>query len=194
MKNWMWFGVVGLVVLGVAAVVAGGTDSGEGADSTAYGTVAVVGEALPQYTDGADAAVGRTAPSVQGDTYTITPGQGPTVIAFLAHWCGFCRNEVPVIQDVVDTGLVPENVTLVAVATSTRSNEANFPPSAWFEREGWTSPLIYDDQNSSAGKAYGVTQFPFWVVLDSNGTVVGRLAGAIGEDGVTQLLRIASES
>ena len=193
MKNWMWFGVIGLVILAGAAIVAASGADGE-ESGQAFGSVSVVGSSLPPYAAGADAAVGMAAPTVQGEDYTLAPGEGPAVVAFLAHWCSHCQAEVPVIQDLVDNGEIPENVNLVGVATSIDRTAGNYPPGAWLEREGWTSPLIFDDQASTAGEAYGVTSFPMWVVLDSDGNVVGRLAGRIGEDGIKQLLDVAAES
>ncbi len=195
MKNWMWFGVVGLVVLAVAAVAAGGLGSGdETTDRRAYGAVTLTGESLPPFAAGeTDGAVGMSAPTLQGDDYTFTPGQGPAVLVFLAHWCPHCRNEVPVIQSIVSEGLVPAGVTVVGVATSTNSTQANFPPGAWLEREGWTSPLVFDDQSNTAGQAFGVTSFPFWVVVGADGAVTGRLAGEIGRDAILQLLDAAAQ-
>jgi thiol-disulfide isomerase/thioredoxin len=192
-KNWMWFGVVGLVVVAVALVLAGGGESDGGTENrTAFGTVSVVGETLPPYASGADGAVGMPAPSIQGDDFTFTPGQRPTVLVFLAHWCPHCRNEVPVLQAIVDEGLVPEGLSVVGVATSTNSTQVNYPPGAWLEREGWSSPLIFDDQRNSAAEAFGVTSFPFWTVVGSDGVVSGRLAGEIGREGILQLLDIAA--
>jgi thiol-disulfide isomerase/thioredoxin len=190
----MWFGVIGLVILAGAAIFAAASTDDSGEAGQAFGTVSVVGASLPPFGGEADDAIGMSAPTIEGEDYTITPGERPTVIAFLAHWCSHCQAEVPVVQSIVDAGGVPENVDLVGVATSIDRTAGNYPPGAWFEREGWTSPLIYDDQASSAGSAYGVTSFPFWVVLDSNGQVVGRLAGRIGEDGINQLFQVAAGS
>lgn len=193
MKNWMWLGVAGLVVVAVALVLAGGGGSeGDTSNRTAFGTVAVAGGPLPPYEPGSDGAVGMPAPSIQGDDYTFTPGQGPTVLVFLAHWCSHCRNEVPVLQAIVDEGLVPQGLSVVGVATSTNSTQVNYPPGAWLEREGWSSPLIFDDQRNTAATAYGVTSFPFWAVVGSDGVVSGRLAGEIGREGILQLLDIAA--
>ncbi len=190
----MWFGVIGLVILAGAAIFASAFADDSGEAGQAFGTVSVVGSSLPPYGGEVDGAIGMAAPSIQGEDFTITPGERPTVIAFLAHWCSHCQAEVPVVQSIVDAGEVPENVDLVGVATSIDRTAGNYPPGAWFEREGWTSPLIYDDRASTAGSAYGVTSFPFWVVLDANGQVIGRLAGRIGEDGINQLLQVAAGS
>ena len=193
MKNWMWFGVIGLVILAGAAIFAGSIGGGS-SSGQAYGEVTVTGSPLPPYSAGAaDAAVGLEAPTVVGEEYTLTPGGSPTVVVFLAHWCPHCRDEVPVIQDLVDAGEIPDNVNVVGIPTSTNRTAVNYPPGPWLEREGWTSNVIFDDQASTAGNAYGVTSFPFWVVLDSDGRVMGRVSGAVGEEGIRSILNIAAE-
>ena len=134
------------------------------------------------------------APAIQGDDYTFTPGRGPTVLVFLAHWCPHCRNEVPVLQAIVDEGLVPQGLSVVGIPTSTNKTQVNYPPGAWLDREGWNSPLIFDDPRDTAGRAYGVSSFPFWVVVGADGTVAGRLGGELGRDGILQLLDVAARS
>ena len=43
-------------------------------------------------------------------------------------------------------------------------------------------PTLLDDEDSSAGAAYGLTFFPFWVVLDGEGSVAGRFTGEVTLD------------
>ena len=64
----------------------------------------------------------------------------------------------------------------------------NYPPSAWFEREGWAQPTMIDDDNSSALEALGLSTFPGFVFVDGQGTVVQRLTGEIGADRFGEIL------
>jgi hypothetical protein len=59
------------------------------------------------------------------------------------------------------------------------------------EREGWTIPIVVDDQNNSVSRAFGLTFFPFTVFVDADGVVLGRLSGAIG---VEEILNIADQA
>ena len=52
----------------------------------------------------------------------------------------------------------------------------NFPPAAWLEDEGWTPPVLVDDEAGTALKL-GLSAFPFWVFLDSEGNVAARAVG-----------------
>jgi thiol-disulfide isomerase/thioredoxin len=101
----------------------------------------------------------------------------PKAVVFLAHWCSHCQAEVPRVQAWLDTGGGVPGVEIMSVTTSANSAQANWPPSAWLDREGWTSPNIRDDSDSSALRAYGGNAFPYWVFLNGDGTVAHRQSG-----------------
>ena len=200
--RWILAAVIMLVAVAVfvAALTAGGSDgpsaSGDtpDVDITALPAPDVTGEPLPPLQDPAsDAAVGEPAPAFTASTFsgeriTLQPGRdGPMVLLFLAHWCPHCQREVPVVQDWIDGGGLPEDVQLYAVATSIDETRPNYPPDEWLEREGWTPTTVVDDPASSVAQAYGLTSFPFWVLVDADGTVVGRFAGTLQADQLDQI-------
>ncbi len=182
---WVVFGAVAALL--VAAIVFSGEESiGSGGE---YGDVTLSAETLPQM--GADAAFdpndpafGQTGPTVSGVDFDDTPVSiehdgTPKAIVFLAHWCGHCQNEVPAVQAWLDsTGGVP-GVDVYSVTTSASSGQPNWPPSEWLDREGWTTPNIRDDSDSSTFVSYGGRAFPYWVFVDGEGTVVHRQAGRV---------------
>ena len=182
---WVVFGAI--AVLLVAAIVFSGEESiGSGGE---YGDVTVTGAGLPQMADNAaydpnDPAFGQTAPEItgvdfDGSSVAIEHDGTPKAIVFLAHWCGHCQNEVPAVQSWLDsTGGVP-GVEMVSVTTSASSGQPNWPPSDWLDREGWTTPNIRDDSDSTAFISYGGRSFPYWVFTDGTGTVVHRQAGRV---------------
>ena len=177
-----------VIVAGLAAAL-----SAESGSIEAYGDIAVVGSALPRHDPSlVDPAVGMPAPGIAGETVSVTPGGAPTVILFLAHWCSACQQEVPSLTDWVETNGIPVGVDLIAVATSTNPTQGNYPPSAWLEREGFPFPVVYDDEDNTAGIAYGVSAYPFWVVVDSEGNVVQRFSGVLPHETVSDLFTAAS--
>jgi cytochrome c biogenesis protein CcmG/thiol:disulfide interchange protein DsbE len=157
--------------------------------------VTVTGEPLPQmpqltgsspFTTAADdRAVGMTAPKIEGETFdgskvTIDPADGtPKVIVFIAHWCPHCQAEVPLIQEWIDEGNLPEGVEIVFVSTAVTNQRPNYPPSAWVEDEGLTSVVVLDDEQSGAASDYGLTSFPYFVMTNGEGKVVARGSGEI---------------
>ncbi|MGH9117327.1 MAG: TlpA family protein disulfide reductase [Acidimicrobiales bacterium] len=201
----VWPVVIGLVVaLGVAVVVfvalsgddvdtagGGGTPVEESA-----GPVEVTGEALPQFESTEDdAALGLAFPTLtgtglDGEPLTIARGEQPTLVLFVAHWCSHCQREVPVVQEWVDAGNLPDDVELVTVSTSIDPSRPNHPSSAWLAANGWTAPTLVDPDNSAATAA-GLSAYPFFVALDANGRVVARTSGELTTDQLDGLVELA---
>ena len=183
---WVVFGAV--AVLLVAAVVFSSEESIGSAGE--YGDVTITGDALPTMESGAaivanDAALGQVAPEASGVDFddsgvAISHDGTPKAVVFLAHWCNHCQAEVPEVQAWLDSGGGVPGVDMVSVTTSASSGQPNWPPSSWLEREGWTTPNIRDDSDSSLFEAYGGRSFPYWVFLNGDGTVALRQAGRVG--------------
>jgi hypothetical protein len=98
---------------------------------------------------------------------------------------------VPRIQDWLDENGMPTDVALYTVATGTSSARPNFPPGDWLREEGWSVPTLVDDEGASASTAYGLSSYPFFVVLDGSGKVVVRASGELSIDAWEQLLEAA---
>jgi cytochrome c biogenesis protein CcmG, thiol:disulfide interchange protein DsbE len=157
-----------------------GSSSASGAGSSA--DPVITGSQLPEFQNpNGDPAVGLPAPEVMGRDFAGQPVRiahdgRPKAIVFLAHWCPHCQDEVPLIEAWVKAGGLPSGVDLISVATSIDASRPNYPPDAWFQREGWTVPLIVDPTNSVAG-AYGLPAFPYWVFVGADGNVRARTVG-----------------
>jgi thiol-disulfide isomerase/thioredoxin len=187
-----------LVALVVALAVGGNDDDTAGntanGDPATTGTVTVSGDALPPFADGVnDPAVGMVLPTLEGHDQTgapmtISADGRPTMIMFVAHWCPHCQREVPVVQQWVDDGGLPDGVDLVSVSTAIDPSRPNYPPDAWLADEGWTAPVLVDADDSAA-QAVGLSAYPFFVAVDGDGRVVFRTSGELTAD---QLDAIAS--
>src|SRR6185503_4701316 len=129
----LWTGLAGVVVLALVVAIVASRSSAPAASGDVAQTraVAVTGNALPQYGDGTDAAVGRPAPELRGASFDGTPvavtrdGRAKLVL-FVAHWCPHCQREVPVVISHLRTAPLPKDVDLVAVATSTSADRPNY--------------------------------------------------------------------
>ncbi len=185
-----------LTLVAVMVAACGGGDGGDAeSGNPAFGEVTVTGSPLAQYDNpAADSAVGSPAPAISGVDRTgavveLTPGGNPTLVLFLAHWCSHCQADLPRMVEWLDANPDALGVDVVAVATGTQQTSPNYPPGPWLEREGWTEPHIMDDENGSAAQAYGLASFPFWVALDADGNVLGRLGGELGLDQIDALMQ-----
>jgi cytochrome c biogenesis protein CcmG, thiol:disulfide interchange protein DsbE len=191
------------VVIGVAAIALVATVilTFEGdATQDDFGSPTVAGDSLLLYSSAAaDPTLGLAAPEVEGADFegnavTIANDGRAKIVLFLAHWCPFCQNEVPIVQRWIDAGSLPDSVDLYAVSTSMDSLRTNYPPSKWLENEGWTSPVVVDDQATSVARAFGLNAFPYWVFIASDGTVWGRTSGQIPTTVLDDIARGLAES
>jgi thiol-disulfide isomerase/thioredoxin len=188
--NREWLIWIGLGAVIAAAAVAAFVISQRGSDSSSMPTaetVQVDGSSLPAFTsDADDPAIGMAAPGLTGTdidgsgSMTIPAGQGkPRAIIFLAHWCPHCRREVPLVADWLRENGLPTNVDLYSVATASSPDLPNYPPSTWLADAGWEPPVMLDDSEQTAAKAYGLQSYPYFVFVGADGKVVKRLAGEI---------------
>lgn len=195
-----WYIGAGIAILVVGFLVfAISRNSGNDSSTSElqqFGKVTVTGDPLPAYQDGTeDSAIGKMAPEIVGEGFTGNPittkTDAPQMIVFLAHWCQFCQREVPVLVEWERAGEVPNGLEVMAVATATSPTNPNFPPSAWLARERFPVlwPVLADDGASAAGNAFGVSGYPFFVLLDAEGKVVYRGSGQIPKDDLTAIIK-----
>jgi cytochrome c biogenesis protein CcmG, thiol:disulfide interchange protein DsbE len=201
-----WFYVaLTVVVLAIAAaaiLTTGGDDpagiaGGDGGRQTS--SVTVTGDVLPHFQSAEkDPAVGMTMPSLAGvgfggESVAIDNKDGrPKILMFVAHWCPHCQAEVPVVQSWIDSGGLTSQVDLYSVSTAVDESMPNYPPSEWLEREGWTAPVLLDDDGSEAGHAAGVSSYPYFVFVKGDGSVAARAAGELSTatlEGAVELLQ-----
>ncbi len=192
-KNFI---IAGVVVLGIGLAVAiGVTLVDEPLDGNLpEGETTITGQGLPEYSGENDDNVARgldapifSGPNENSEIVTLEKDGNAKVLLFLAHWCGFCQKEVPVVQEYIDIIGVPQGVEIIAVATSIDRSRDNYPPHDWLAREGWSETQVYDIDRD-IGTAYGVNSFPYWVFLDKDLKVVARRTGNLPQDQVGQLL------
>ncbi len=194
--------VVGVVAVlaAVFGVVAFTTSSDQDASlegASEFQNVVVVGEPLPEFSDGADTAIGMTAPVLEGfgflgNEVTTTPGT-PMLLVFLAHWCPFCQKEAPVLVKWNSSGLVPENLDVIAVTTGTDESQPNFPPSVWLANEKWPElwPVLVDNKDQTAANTFGLAGYPFMTLIGSDGKVLWRNSGEISAEALTEAVNAA---
>lgn len=186
-------GIVAVLALAVVFAFSGADETAEG---LAFGDVTVDGATLPVFEAGTnDPALGTPGPvlsgaDAEGNALTIGGRGEPRIVLFLAHWCSHCQREVPRVTQYLDENEV--DVEFLSVATGSNATAPNYPPSVWLEREEWPVPTMYDDAVGTAGNAYGLSGFPFWVILDSDGVVQSRFSGEATTEQLQAVVDFAS--
>ena len=206
-RTTLLLGLGALVLLAAvgAAVIAltGGDDDTQvdaGGDTTAEtipafetGPVQITGTYLPRLAANPDPAVGSPVPRIDGISFDGEPvrigGDGaPRLYGFFAHWCPHCQDELPRTSAWLASNDLPGTVDLVAVSTGVSPDADNYPPSAWFDREGWPLDVVIDSDDGTIGQAFGLSAYPFWVGADADGNVAFRATGGLSEDQLVALL------
>lgn len=195
---WILGGVVGLALIVFLAISIANEEELD--DSIAFGEVSIEGEPLPVLQDPInDPAVGMTAATISGgdwngNQYSIGPDGTPKIVVFLAHWCPHCQAEVPVINQWLASGGLPDGVEIYSVTVFSDRLRGNWPPQTWLEDAAWTVPVIMDDAIGTVATTVGMTSTPLYVVLDGENKVVQRISGEIGAAGLDTLSQLALES
>ena len=192
-KNFIIAGAV-ILVLGLAIAIGVTLSSEPVAAGLPEGETTVTGDLLPEFAGENDdnialglAAPIFSAPNENSEIVSLEKNGNAKALLFLAHWCGYCQKEVPVVQAFIDSAGVPPGVDVIAIATSIDRGRENYPPQKWLADEGWSETQLYD-LDREIGNAYGLTAFPYWVFLDKNLNVVARRTGNLPADMVGALL------
>jgi thiol-disulfide isomerase/thioredoxin len=165
-------------------------ESGKTADESKgklipFSDVKVAGKALPTFSDPTgDPAVGKEIPFVTGHDFEgnkmslSCPGQ-PSMIMFVAHWCPHCQREVPALTKYWKENGLPKGVKLVSVATGSGSDQPNWPPQDWLKEKDWPVPVMADSTSFEAASAFGLSGYPYFVMVDKDGKVAARFSGEV---------------
>ena len=192
-KNFIIAGAV-ILVLGLAIAIGVTLSSEPVAAGLPEGETTVTGDLLPEFAGENDdnialglAAPVFSAPNENSEIVSLEKNGNAKALLFLAHWCGYCQKEVPVVQGFIDSAGVPPGVDVIAIATSIDRGRENYPPQKWLADEGWSETQLYD-LDREIGNAYGLSAFPYWVFLGKDLNVVARRTGNLPADMVGALL------
>jgi len=170
-----------------------------------FSEVTIKGGSLPEYNRNIeDPAVDAFAPiptgiDLNGNPITVSTRKGleekkASIIVFLAHWCSHCQREVPMIQKFINQYGYPMDLNLFSVATHIDKKRNNYPPNDWLQRENFTVPVIFDDEENMIAESFGLSAFPYWVFLNPDGTVYMRHAGSLSENQFNEVMTAGSSN
>lgn len=172
-----------LVGIGNAAMqpengAADGTENGEATGNGITNDTAAA--QTPENDTTAQAAPGFTVFNEAEEAISLSDLQGkPVVINFWASWCGPCKSEMPMFQDMYDT--YGEELHFMMVNMTDGSRETVETAQAYIVEAGYTFPVYYDI-DLEAAYAYYVSSVPATYFIDAEGNFVAYGLGALDED------------
>ena len=196
------FAVLAMLVLAAAAVsavlVLRGGDEPDSVTSGEVVTadVTVAGEPLPalpgagEEDEGVRLAVPELAGvDLDGSPMAIVPDGQPRMIVFMAHWSPECQGMIPMILQWAGRADAPEDLEIVGVSTGVDQAKEHYPPKEWLRELGWTYPVLTDSAGNDAAEAFGLSEYPFIVIVDGDGLMKVRFSGVLEPDRFDALMR-----
>ena len=132
--------------------------------------------------------------SISGEPFKIQNDGRKKIILFLAHWCPHCQVEVRMFEAWGKTRGIPNDFDIYTIATANNSSQENYPPETWLNEAGWKFPTIIDTDSDNIAKIFGVTSFPYWVLVDSDNKILTRLSGTFQEEEIDVIVSKMLES
>ena len=133
-------------------------------------------------------SAGEAAPAFSLDTTagaTVTLGslRGRLVVLhFWATWCGACRREMPLLQEIPRDHA--DDVTILGIDLGERAQKV----SAYAKDADLTFPILLDPRGKVAG-AYGVLGLPVTLLVGADGKIAGSVAmGSLTREGLEDLI------
>ena len=102
---------------------------------------------------------------------------------FWATWCGYCKVEMPVMQEIHEE-MGDDDFVILAVNVRETDTQAK----EFMKEGGYTFPVLMD-YDGAITSSYGVTGFPTTYIIDPEGNLIARKVGPIPEDSA-ELIRL----
>jgi peroxiredoxin len=103
------------------------------------------------------------------ETKEFTKTGKPTIISFWSITCLPCMKELIAINKKYDQWQKETGVTLYAVSTDPKSLAKRVPIIA--NKKGWKFPILQDQEKLLFSKM-GVSNLPYTIIIDKNGTII----------------------
>ena len=171
---------VAAALLAAGTVLAGCTSSPEGDDPSPTQSeqpAASAFEACPEQTDepaeGGSAVPPLSFDCLGGGTLDLTRAPGvPTVVNLWASWCGPCREELPLMQELADSA--GDRVRVVGIVSRDGEPQAE----SFAADAGTTFPSAFDGQGDLMAEL-GLPGLPYTMFLAADGSLAHSEIGPV---------------
>ena len=106
-----------------------------------------------------------------GERYDISKAKKPILLNFWATWCGFCKQEMPDLQNLYEE--YKDKVDFLMI----NSGESKEIADSFISKEGYSFPIGYDEQGLIANR-FNFVGFPTTIIIDKNKNISNYIIGA----------------
>lgn len=125
-----------------------------------------------------------TVYTAAGDEVHLSDFVGkPVVLNFWASWCGPCKSEMPLFQEMYDT--YGEEIAFMVVNLTDGYSETVETAQAYIDEAGYTFPVYFDTEQDAA-YTYYVMSIPTTYFIDAGGNLIAYGQGALSEESFKQ--------
>lgn len=124
-------------------------------------------------------ALDFTLNSVDGKAITLSEhyAKGFVLLDFWASWCGPCIKEIPELQQL--HSLHSDRLQVISISVDENKAQwqdaiAKYGLSQWTQLIANNNEEYYFAEQGNTALSYGVEQIPYCILIDKNGTIVGR--------------------
>jgi thiol-disulfide isomerase/thioredoxin len=121
---------------------------------------------------------GQKAPDFElydldGNVHKLSDYKGdPVVVNFWATWCGYCRAQMPYLDEIQKEWKEKGLVVLAIDVNESKSRVVEY-----IESSGYTMTVLLDSA-STVSRRFGVTGYPTNYFIDEDGIIQSRIPGA----------------
>ena len=124
-------------------------------------------------------ALDFTLNSVDGKAITLSEhyAKGFVLLDFWASWCGPCIKEIPELQQL--HSLHSDRLQVISISVDENKEQwqdaiTKYDLSHWTHLIANNNEEYYFAEQGNTALAYGVEQIPCFILIDTNGTIIGR--------------------
>lgn len=124
-----------------------------------------------------------------GNVHKLSDYKGKVVMVnFWATWCGYCKEELPVIQErFLEYGENNGDVIILSIVQPGGQEKSQDDIKSFIDEQGVTYPVLFDD--GKAFQKYSVSSLPTTFMIDRDGNIFGYLSGGLKKDTIQSIVQ-----